>query len=92
MRGRLATQQTTVPTEHGGIIHEQFQLGAWYQGVLHEVPLTFQVVELKSCSLMRIRVFRDFHRGRMLTTEEWIKGEDLTVTKDVMEPQDAGSW
>jgi hypothetical protein len=69
-----------------------FRLGAWYQGVLDGSPLTFQVVESSGSSLLRIKVFRTFYGGKMLTTEEWINGLDLANCEVISEPEDSGSW
>jgi hypothetical protein len=70
----------------------QFQPRAWYEGVLSEAPVTFQVLELRAGAWMRIQVFRTFYAGRMLTTEEWVKRGDLAGCKDTSEPEDDGSW
>jgi len=74
------------------IVHVKFQLGAWYHGVLGGTAQTFQVLEFGTRSLMRIKVFRIFYAGKMLATEEWVKGEDLTDCKNTPEPEDTGSW
>jgi hypothetical protein len=71
----------------------QFQFGAWYEGSLRAgAALTFQVRGFGPGRSMRIRVFRTFYAGKMLTTEEWIRSEDLASCKDVREPHDEGSW
>ena len=83
------TASTKDPIEASSV---HFQLERWYEGLLREARVTFQVLEFHAGPRMRIQVFRTFHAGKMLTTEERVKMKDLASCRGVPEPQDSGCW